>query len=153
MDFNHISNLFKIFCWFLWWKDDGDILAHSLLGLSYILPAVELKIENKGEWDRVTGMLTHNTTLVKRASLNCLNAIARSNEMQCQYIIENNAVGLVGELLNFNNVLIKQESCEFLALIASMGYANVRKYIFMLEEGKRNFWKKNIDNNVSNTFN
>jgi len=123
---SQVLTLVKIFSWFLYWRDDIEILTHSLLGLSYVMPLVELKIENKDVWERVVKMLTHNGNYVKRAALNCLGSIARSNSMQCQYIIENNAIGLASELLNYNNTQIRSEVCEFISILANQGYTNVK---------------------------
>jgi len=125
LDQSHVIALVKIFTWFLYWKDDTDTLAHSLLGLSYLLPLVELTLENKDVWERAVSMLTHNAIFVKRASLNCLKSIARSNDMQCQFIIERNAVGLTSDLLNYNNTQVKTEACEFIYILARQGYTNV----------------------------
>lgn len=113
----------KTFTWLLFWKDDIDILSNSLLGLAYLLPLIELTFENKSIWERVVNMLTHNNVLVKRAALNCLKNIILSNELQCQYCVEQKLVLLLSELLHFSNNDIKFEACHLINLLANKGYA------------------------------
>ena len=121
-DINIVLALVEHFAWFLFWKDDSEVITSSLLGLTYLLPLVEINITNKNVWERVISMLTHNTILVKRAAMNCLRNIISSNALQCQFLVENKIIPLTTELLNYPNLHCKIESCKMISLLANKGY-------------------------------
>lgn len=125
-DANTTMTLLQTFTWLLFWKDDVDILSNSLMGLTYILPVVELTYENQSWWERVVKMLTHTNVLVKRAALNCLKNIISSNELQCQFCVEQKMLGFLSELLHIPNLNIKIEACHLITLLTKRGYSWVR---------------------------
>jgi len=122
-----VLDFVRAFTFFLYWKDDIDIIINSLLGLSYLLPLVELNLENQDLWKRITMMLTHNATLVKRAAMNCVRKIVLHNDLQAQYMVEGGVILMISELLNYNNIHVKCEACEIISVLAGKGYTWVKK--------------------------
>lgn len=121
-------SLVQAFSWLLFWKDDIDILSNSLLGLSYLLPQIELNFSNTSIWERAVKMLTHNNVLVKRSALYCLKTIVLNNELQCQYCVEQKMLVLLSELLHFANANVRVEACDLITLLANRGYAWVSSF-------------------------
>jgi len=117
-----VLDLVKAFTFFLYWKDETEIIINSLLGLSYLLPLVELNMQNQDLWKRIVMMVTHNAILVKRAAMKCLRKVILHNDLQAQFLVENGVIMIVSDLLNYNNTHIKCEACDIVSVLASKGY-------------------------------
>ena len=115
-------DLVKAFTFFLYWKDDTDIIVNSMLGLSFLLPLVELNMQNQDLWKRIIMMVTHNAIIVKRAAMKCLRKIILNNDLQAQFLVENGVIMIISDLLNYNNTHIKCEACDIVSVLASKGY-------------------------------
>ena len=117
-----VQNIMQSFSFLLYWKDDTDIITHSLLGLTHLLPLVQIDQKNKQIWERVVKLLTHSQTKVKRAGLICIKSIIQSNDMQLQFIVEQKLIVLLSEILAHSDIGIKIEACYVITILAKKGY-------------------------------
>lgn len=145
---NEARSLIDVFSELLFWRDNIEILVNSLLGLSYLLPFVSLNeplVLNKPEiivapelinklvsseifeddnyklYNRIMGLLSHNSIAVKRAAIYCLSKLI-NDDSHCQLLIECKVIPKITDLLVYNSTEIKSNALHLISKTIEKGY-------------------------------
>ena len=90
-------------------------LMDKLIG-SEIFDENDFKIYN-----RIMGLMSHNSILVKRAAIYCLNKLA-NDDSHCQLLIECRLINKITELLVYNSLEIRINSLQLIRKTIEKGY-------------------------------
>ena len=141
-------SLIDVFSELLFWRDNIEILVNSLLGLAYLLPFVSLseplvvtkpetivapelinklvsseifEDDNYKLYNRIMGLLSHNSIEVKRAAIYCLSKLI-NDDSHCQLLIECKIIPRITDLLVYNSSEIRSSALHLIRKIVEKGY-------------------------------
>jgi hypothetical protein len=103
-------------------QDESNLLANSLISLSYVLPYIIAKDFYRWILERLIELISHEDLIVKKAVLQTIRNLICRNKEQCQVLIE------FGLFLKINEILINQttslvlDGCSILKLLIEKGF-------------------------------
>lgn len=110
-----IMNLFQS-------QDESNLLANSLISLSYILPNLVITEFNKWILERLIQLMMHDDFIVKKAVLQTVRNVICQNTEQCRMLTELGLFAKISEILVGRGNSLKLDACCILRFLTGKGY-------------------------------
>jgi EF-hand domain pair len=104
-------------------QDESNLLANSLISLSFILP--ELTITNYNRWilERLVQLMSHQDFIVKKAVLQTTRNVICQNTDQCRILTELGLHIKIYEILEGRQSSLKLDACNILRFLIFRGHS------------------------------
>ena len=103
-------------------QDESNLLANSLISLSYILPNLVITEFNKWILERLIQLMMHEDFIVKKAVLQTVRNVICQNTEQCRMLTEFGLFAKISEILVGRENSLKLDACCILRFLTGKGY-------------------------------
>ena len=103
-------------------QDESNLLANSLISLSFILPNLTITDFNRWILERLVQLMSHQDLLVKKAVLQTIRNIICQNGDQCRILTELGLYVKINEILVGRETQLKLDACNILRFLIGRGY-------------------------------
>lgn len=103
-------------------QDESNLLANSLISLSFALPCLTITDFNKWVLVRLVQLLSHQDFIVKKAVLQTVRNVICQNVDQCRILTELGLYIKLSEILSGRESELKLDACNVLRFLIGRGY-------------------------------
>ena len=102
-------------------QDESNLLANSLISLSFVLPSLNITDFNRWIPERLVQLMSHQDFIVKKAVLQTIRNVICQNQDHCRILTELGLSIRLNEILVGNQGELKLDACNVLRFLIGRG--------------------------------
>ena len=103
-------------------QDESNLLANSLISLSYVLPYIIIKDFTHWILERLIQLISHDDLIVRKAVLQTIRNIICRNSEQCHILIQFGLFIRINDILTGSENSLVLDGCNILKLLIEKGF-------------------------------